>query len=295
MFFSGIADEAGVAIETQIKAHQELGWNHIELRNIEGIQFHDVEEEVFESICEKLAAADMKVSCFASAIANWACKITDDFQRDIDILNRAVPRMQKLGSPFIRIMSYENSSLSDDAWRDEAVRRIRELAAIAEAGGVTLVLENCGGWASASAENFSAFFDLVGSSAMKAVYDTGNPAAHGLKNTWDWYQAAKPYIAYVHIKSNTGPTAEGGSGKHVFPDAPESVSRIHDTLTDLFCNGFDGGISIEPHMCAVVHLDKGIDNSEEAYNTYLEYGKRVMAMAEKAKPPACCKGKSCCK
>ena len=45
---------------------------------------------------------------------------------------------------------------------------------------------------------------------------------------------------------------------------------------------YDGGISIEPHMAAVVH--EGKESSAEAmYRTYTEYGRRLMALVEKAK------------
>ncbi|RKY76941.1 sugar phosphate isomerase/epimerase, partial [candidate division KSB1 bacterium] len=30
MFFTGIADEAGKSLDVQIRAHKELGWDHIE-------------------------------------------------------------------------------------------------------------------------------------------------------------------------------------------------------------------------------------------------------------------------
>ena len=36
MYYSGISDEAGHGIETQIKAHVELGWKYLELRSVDG-------------------------------------------------------------------------------------------------------------------------------------------------------------------------------------------------------------------------------------------------------------------
>jgi len=65
MFFSGIADEAGKDIETQIKAHKELGWNHIEVRNVDGKNLIDLDEKKFNYVVEKLEEAGMKVCCFA--------------------------------------------------------------------------------------------------------------------------------------------------------------------------------------------------------------------------------------
>lgn len=281
MFYSGIADEAGKSIDTQIKAHQELGWDHIEIRNVDGAQFTDVSDDVFTAVCDKLAAANMKVSCFAAGIANWATKITDPIDNAVETLQRSIPRMRKLNTTFIRCMSYPNDGLEEDAWRDEAVKRFKELGKIAQDGGIILVVENCDGWASAKAENYGKFFELVDSPAVKAVYDTGNPASHGHTNTWEWYQNAKPHIAYVHIKCHEGPQPDGGKGEHVWPG--EGASKALETVQDLLKSGYDGGFSIEPHMKSIIHEGKAISDEDAAYQTYVEYGKRMVAMIEKAK------------
>ena len=46
MFFSGIADEAGKDINMQIKAHKELGWSFIEMRNVGDKNFIDRDSTV---------------------------------------------------------------------------------------------------------------------------------------------------------------------------------------------------------------------------------------------------------
>src|SRR4028119_2136566 len=120
MNFSGIADEAGKDLATQIRAHKELGWNYIEVRNVDGTQFTEVSDEKFDQVCSELAEANIKVSAFASGIANWATKITDPFEQSTDTLQRAIPRMQRLNTQFIRVMSYPNDNWPDEKWRDEA-------------------------------------------------------------------------------------------------------------------------------------------------------------------------------
>ena len=272
--FSGIADEAGQGIDTQIRAQKELGWDYVEIRNVDGMQFTELSDEKFEEVSEKLAAANINCSSFASGIANWATKITDPFEKSVTTLQRSIPRMHRLGTQFIRVMSYPNDGLAESEWGDEVVRRMRELGKMAVDGGITIVVENCDGWASTSPENYSLFFDLVDSPAVKAVYDTGNPAAHGDLNAWSWYQLAKPHIAYVHIKAHTGP-----GGDHVWPDM--GASDIEETLRDLVTSNYDGFVSIEPHLKAVVHEGKAISDEEAAYQTYVEYGRRVMALLER--------------
>jgi sugar phosphate isomerase/epimerase len=280
MNFSGIADEAGKSLATQIRAHKQLGWNYIEVRNVDGTQFTDITDQQFDHACAQLADAGIKVSAFASGIANWATKITDPFENSTRTLQRAIRRMQQLDAKFIRVMSYPNDGLADDAWRDEAVRRFKEMAKIAQDGGIILMVENCDGWASTSAQNYSHFFELVDSPAVKAVYDTGNPASHGQSNTWEWYQNAKPHIAYIHIKAHTE-SQNGEKGKHVFPDS--GASKVEETLRDALSNGYDGFISIEPHMEAIAHEGKQISDEEAAFDTYVEYGQRLMKLVDKAK------------
>ena len=125
---SGIADEAGQDIQTQIRAHQELGWHYIEPRLVDKVQFTDLPDDHFDAVVAALAAAQLKVSSFASGIANWSCKITDPLEKSTTTLTRAAQRMQRLGTKFIRVMSYPNDGLSELQWRDEVIRRFQILA-----------------------------------------------------------------------------------------------------------------------------------------------------------------------
>ena len=66
-----------------------------------------------------------------------------------------------------------------------------------------------------------------------------------------------------------------------FPN--EGVGDVVRIVNDLIANGYDGGISIEPHL-AVVHHDKSIESSDEImYENYLEYGRRMMKIIQDAK------------
>jgi len=273
MFWSGIADESGRALETQLRAHRELGWNHIELRQIGDVTLAYASDEEFDRIRASLDEAAMRVSCFASAIANWARDITDSFEKDADELRRAIPRLQVLGTKFVRIMSYvNNKGLPEAEWRKEALRRLKELAKMAEDGGVVLLHENCHGWASESPENTNDMLAEVNSPALKLVFDTGNSQG-GKNSSWGFYQKLdKSQIAYVHLKDlrNDGAATWPGEGD-------SSVERI---LEDLFRRGYDGGISIEPHIAAVIHEGKESD-PKLMYDSYVEYGRRAMALVRR--------------
>ena len=149
MFYTGFADEAGTPIAEQIRAHKILGWKHIEVRNVEGGNLCEVDDATFEKTLAAMNEAGMKISCFGSGIANWARNIDQDFQRDVNDLKRAIPRMKKAGTPIIRIMSWPNAKekpLSDADWKKEALKRMKVLVRMAEDGGILLGHENCSGW-----------------------------------------------------------------------------------------------------------------------------------------------------
>jgi len=277
MYFTGISDEAGIAIEQQIAAHQALGWQHHELRGISGKNLTDVDDDTFAHVVEAIEAAGMTVCCFASQLANWGRPITTDFAVDVEELTRAIPRMHRLGTKLIRCMSYPNKELSETAWRDEVVRRLRELAHMAEDGGVTLVHENCDGWGGHSPEHTLELLERVGSPAFKLVFDTGNPVSHR-QNALEYLRAVIDHVIHIHIKDGR-PDGE----KTVFTYPGEGTADVPACLRLLIAHGYDGGYSIEPHIASIVHLGvTGEDREQALWDSYIEYGRRLMALYDQA-------------
>jgi sugar phosphate isomerase/epimerase len=273
MFFSGISDEAGQSIDVQIKAHRELGWNHLELRLIDEQNLTAIPDDKFAEVRGKIIAAGMTVSCFASAIANWARPITCSPSIDVEDLKRAIPRMHAFKTRFIRVMSYPNDKehpVSEPEWRKEAIRRMKVLAKMAEDGGIVLAHENCSGWGGLSAENSNILLGEVNSPALKVVFDTGNPLTYN-QNAWDYYNAVYNDIVYVHIKD-----AKIVDGKEVYTYCGEGDGRVKEIVGDLLAKGYDGGFSIEPHLAAIIHTGQKADSDAQLYESYVEYGKRLI-------------------
>lgn len=275
MFFTGIADEAGKSIDTQIKAHQTLGWKHIELRLIDDYNLASLPETKYQEVKTKLQSAGLILSCFASGIANWAKKISSEFNDDLNELKNGIPRMKELGAKFIRIMSYPNDNWSDTDWFKEVIRRTKEMSCIAEDNDIILVHENCSGWGGQSPEHTLQLLDAVNSPALKLVYDTGNPPAEG-QDGWDFYTKVKAHIVYVHIKDAR--MAKPGE-KVIFTYPGEGDGNVKKIISDLLASGYDGGFSIEPHLAAIVHQAKDADDANFAFREYVAYGRKVMELA----------------
>ena len=280
MFFSGISDESGQPIQTQIQAHAELGWKHLELRAVDSVNLTQLPDDTFDAVYVAVTEAGMGVSCFSSAIANWARPVTGDFAVDVEDLKRAIPRMHRFGTPFIRVMSYPNDPkepVEEREWRREAIRRTKELSRIAEDGGITMVHENCSGWGGLSAENSNILLGEVDSPALKVVFDTGNPVTYG-QDAWEYYQTVRKDIVYVHIKD-----ARKVDGQDIYTYCGEGDGRVRDIVADLLKTGYDGGFSIEPHLAAVIHTGQTADNARQLYESYTEYGRRLMKLVEEVR------------
>lgn len=268
MFYSGVAQDGVEDFQDQIRAHQEIGWEYIEIKSVEGINLTDVSDEKFNWVCQLLQDADMKVSCFSAKIGCHS--ISTPFDKEIGALRRSVERMRRLNTPFIRIMSYQNDGLDEAAWEKEVIRRVKELARIAEDGSVVLVHENCAGWGGKGPEHTLELLAEVNSPALKLVWDTGNPVNYR-QDPIEYFEKVKEHIVYVHVKD----MKRCENNDEVTPVYPgEGGGKVREIITRLIHSGYDGGFSIEPHFQMFQISDT------ERYASYVEYGRRFMKLMD---------------
>ncbi len=279
MKLSGIADEAGKSIEEQIRAHKELGWDLLEPRTAGSANFSRIPEKEFEDACSKLEKSGIMVSCFASEIANWARKISGDFTLDLEDLKTSIPRMRKLNTKFIRVMSYPNDGWDEAEWEKEAKRRLKELTKMAEDGGIVLAHENCNGWGE-EPDRCLELIEEINSPSFKMLFDTGNPVTHG-QDSLEFYHKVKKHIVYVHIKD-----AKKTEGGHVFTYPGEGDGYVNEIVADLKKWGYEGVLSIEPHLQKIIHESREADSPEKAMEAYLNYGRKLERIVNR--------GDSCC-
>ncbi|NQU43775.1 sugar phosphate isomerase/epimerase, partial [bacterium] len=129
---------------------------------------------------------------------------------------------------------------------------------------------------------------------LKLVYDTGNPVftpdyAKGQpwprQSSWEFYSQVKDHIAYVHIKDGVfeldASNPNGGRARFTF--AGEGDGDVRATVKDLLARGYDGGISMEPHLAVVFHDDSVQAEDSVRYRNYVEYGQRFMKLVAEAK------------
>lgn len=276
--FCGFADEAEKSLAGQISTLQEVGWDAIELRLIDGENICDLTDDAWERVREALQENGIAIVGFGGQIANWSRRISGDFSADREELARVAPRMRETGTRFLRIMSYPNdreSPLSKAAWKAEAVRRISLLAQVAEDEGIILGHENCSGYGE-TVDGFRELVESVNSPAFKLILDTGNTTMHERdpEATWRFYEEFRDEIAHVHIKA-ARPKGDGSGYATCHVDEDPLQRRILTALRD---SGYDGWLSIEPHLKAVVHEGRDVDDSGEARRVWVDYAQRLESL-----------------
>jgi sugar phosphate isomerase/epimerase len=283
MILCGISDEAGNELGTQVRATQELGWRHIEMRNVTVPGFakgnlHDIPDAAFEVVAGTLSDAGISVYCLASTIGNWAKRIEDPLEITLAEVARSIPRMQRLGTRLVRIMSYK---VRDDADQMEAerFRRLREVTQRFLDAGIQPVHENCMNYGGMSWEHALRLLDNV--PGLKWVFDTANPVFNvdrskpeprPRQDPWEFWTHVRDASVHIHVKDARWDTARNDAD-YLFPgDGDGAVERI---LADAFARGYDAGISIEPHMVAVFHDASSAAQDDALRGNFVEYGRRL--------------------
>ena len=286
-YYTGFADEAGADIETQIRATKALGWDCIEARNVGGRNLHDLPEADFERVCERLAAAGVRVNCFGSTIANWGKQITEPFESSLAEARRAIPRMRRLGTQWIRIMSFAvlKDREPEDQLAEERFGRLRELQRLFTGEGLTPVHENCMNYGGMGYTYTLRLVENV--PGLKLVFDTGNPVFSDdrskakpwpKQSAYTFYRMVREHVAYVHIKDGIW---DAVAGKTRFTHPGEGHGDVPEILADLLRGGYSGGLSIEPHLAVVFHDATVTSEAEVRFANYLEYGRRLMRLVER--------------
>jgi sugar phosphate isomerase/epimerase len=192
--------------------------------------------------------------------------------------------MPKLGSKFIRIMSYPILKDPEQQMEEERFRRLREIVAILKDAGVTVVHENCGNYGGMGWTYTLKLLENV--PGLKLVFDMGNcfhdldytkKAPYPCQNAWEFYEHVRDHIVHMHIKD--GRLTDDGKHIHTYPG--QGICDVKRIIDDLLARGYAGIFSIEPHI-GVAPEFKDLPEAEGKYRTYVKHGQVLETLFPKA-------------
>lgn len=272
LHISGFSDEISSDFVTQLQAVRKLNMNYLSLRGIDGRNIGDYSlEEIEEKVLPLLKEYQITVSSIGSPIGKIFINDDIGFLKQLNLLDRLCQIANLLECKYIRIFSFYIPKGDEvDQYNHRVISQICQFTEIAAKYNVILLHENEKDIFGDIARRCNEMFEAVRSPYFKAIFDFANFVQCG-EDTWDCYQLLKPHIEYIHIKD-----AVSTSQQNVLCGTGEG--KIKTILADLINNGYEGFLTLEPHLVlfdslkdleleAAEHIikeDKGL-TGEEAY------------------------------
>lgn len=260
---SAFADEISADLDEQLTVLQSEHIRFIDLRGVWNTNVLDLSDQQITDIKQKLDKQGIGVAAIASPIGKVA--IDTPFNVHLQRFERAISLAQFFHTPFIRIFSFYPPAIKGDAsvpptreareakeasegkdvvdlarWRNEVLRRLRELTIHARDANLLLLHENEKDIFGDSVAHCIDLLLSINDPHFQAVFDPANFIQCGQTPYPDAYQALRPWLRYIHVKD-------------ALPDgtvvaAGEGVARWPELLQQLRMDGYDGFFSLEPHL-----------------------------------------------
>jgi 3-dehydroshikimate dehydratase len=241
---SAFADEISPDLDEQIAVLSSEKVRFLDLRGVWNTNVLDLSDQQVTRVKETLDAHGIGVAAIGSPIGK--VPIDSSFNEHLHLFERAITVAQALQTPYIRIFSFYPPAASGlgavnpAEYRDEVLRRLREMTARARAAAVILLHEN---EKDIYGDTIARCVDLlqgINDAHFQAVFDPANFIQCGQTPYPDAYEAIRPWLRYVHVK-------DARSDGSVVP-AGDGVSHWPELLQRLRADGYDGFLSLEPHL-----------------------------------------------
>lgn len=237
---SGFSDEISKEIVTQFEVLKKLNIRYFEPRGIDGKNISTLNDEEVLELKAKMEQYGIKVSSIGSPIGK--IKLTDSFEEYFEVFKRVVKTAKMLDTKYIRMFSFYHEG--GDEWtaeeRAEVIARLKKMIAYAEEQDVILLHENEKAIYGDTADRCIDLMKELYGPHFKAVFDPANFVQCG-QDTKYAYENLKNYIEYMHIKDalfEDGKVVPAGCGD----------GNVEYVLNALMENGYDGFLSLEPHL-----------------------------------------------
>jgi sugar phosphate isomerase/epimerase len=239
---SGFADEISPDPGQQLATLAAESITHLELRSAWGTNVADFSDAQLASFQAALDGAGVSVSAIGSPIGK--IDVRDAFPPELHRLRRIADIADALRTRVVRVFSFFIPEREPpERYRSRVIDQMAALAAVAAERGLVLAHENEKLIYGDVPERCADILASVASPALRATFDAANFVQCGVRPHTDAYQLLRPYLVYVQIKDALAATGQ------VVP-AGHGDGEVRETLSALIESGFDGFLSLEPHLAA---------------------------------------------
>lgn len=247
----GISRDFEYALDTMV----ETGLEYVELQYLWEKQVGDLTDADIERVKGLIDDRDLKVSCIShhnlSALPVDTAVDAPAYRSHISTLQRCIDVAQALGTNLVRIFSFRKEMvlfgaepiISEDAWTT-VLNRLEEPLRIADAAGITLVIETAISGNVTSAYLARKLIDELGASHLKVLWDPCSSLYCTEVPYPDGYEVIRDHIAHVHLKDGVV-NLPAATFDFCAMRQGQMDSYYNDIVEALKRDGYDGAISLE--------------------------------------------------
>lgn len=236
---SAFSDEISPDIKEQLFYLDQFGIKYFEIRGVNDKSVADLTLEEARKVKSLAAGYGIRVSSIGSPIGK--IKITDSFEPHLELLKYIIELAKVFETDYIRIFSFFIPEGDDPtAYKEEVIRRMKAMTALAEKEDVILLHENEKDIYGDIAPRCKEILDAVNSPNLRAVFDPANFVECGQETFPAAYDLLHEYVIYLHIKDAVA------HGKIV--PAGLGCGKVPELLAAFEKKGYKGFASIEPHL-----------------------------------------------
>jgi sugar phosphate isomerase/epimerase len=238
---SGFGDEIDADPVVQLSVLEALGARHLELRGAWDTGVLDLDTRQRDTLRHLLDERGFEVSAIASPLGKVSLDLP--VEAEVERLAIAIDVARAFSTRYIRMFSFWQEGRDPGALRDDVLVRLRAMADVAEREDIVLLHENEKGIYGDTPERVLDLVESVGSGHLRLAWDSANFVQVGSRPFTDAYARLRPYVEYVQIKDAVAATGQVAA-------AGEGDGELVETLTALRDDGYQGFVSLEPHLSA---------------------------------------------
>lgn len=218
---------------------KDIGFDGIEIRglgkDIFAVQAKPFTEAQLPITVKKLSELNLEIPCLSSGCC---LKFADKKEENHNEILQYIDLASKLKTPYIRILADLEPQADGEADDEAVLAALKRLIPMAEAGGVTMLVETNGVYA--DTKRLCNLLNNVGSDAVGALWDLHHPYRYAGESAGQTVQNLGAYIKYVHVKDSVME-----DGKVSYRMMGEGDMPIDDFMRALRSINYEGYVSLE--------------------------------------------------
>lgn len=257
---------------------KDLGFDGIEIRglgkDIFAVQAQPFTEHQLPNTVKKLTELKLEIPCLSSGCC---LKFKDNDEKNCDEIIQYIELAAKLKTPYIRVLGDLEPQADGEVDDEVVISALKRLAPVAEAKGITLLVETNGVYADTG--RLGNLLNTVASDSVGALWDVHHPYRFAGEKAGKTVQNLGAYIKYVHVKDSVIE-----DGKISYRLMGEGDLPIDDFMRALRSINYEGYVSLEwvkrwaadlsdagvvfPHFMNFMgaYLEKGVQRGRLFYN-----------------------------